>query len=65
MKIPVIALTDTNANPELVDYAIPANDDAVSSIEYIYGIVAKVINEAKSKRVIASKIEKVSHTNNA
>lgn len=51
LNIPVIALTDTNANPELVDYAIPANDDAISSINYIYSLVGKVILEAKTKRV--------------
>ena len=59
LNIPVIALTDTNANPELVDYAIPANDDAVTSIKYIYDIVGKTIAEAKSKRTaIASSTEK-------
>ncbi len=51
LRIPVIALTDTNVNPELVDYAIPANDDAVTSIEYIYTMVKETIIEAKAKRV--------------
>jgi small subunit ribosomal protein S2 len=51
LNIPVIALTDTNANPESVNYAIPANDDAVSAIKYIYDLVGKTIIEAKSKRV--------------
>jgi small subunit ribosomal protein S2 len=32
LKIPVVALIDTNANPDLVDYVIPANDDAMRSI---------------------------------
>jgi small subunit ribosomal protein S2 len=54
LKIPVIALSDTNANPELVDYAIPANDDAVSSIKYIYTLVGKTIEEAKAKRTVAT-----------
>lgn len=51
LNIPVIALADTNVNPELVNYAIPANDDAISSIQYIYDLVAKTITEAKAKRV--------------
>jgi small subunit ribosomal protein S2 len=51
LNIPVVALADTNANPELVNYVIPANDDAISSIQYIYGLVAQTITEAKSKRV--------------
>ncbi|MEX0597959.1 MAG: 30S ribosomal protein S2 [Candidatus Paceibacterota bacterium] len=51
LNIPVIALADTNVNPELVNYIIPANDDAVSSIQYIYGLVSKTITDAKTKRV--------------
>lgn len=35
MHIPVIALLDTNVDPTLVEYPIPANDDSLSSIEYI------------------------------
>lgn len=62
LNIPVIALSDTNTNPELVDYPIPANDDAVSSIKYIYTIVANTIIEAKAKRVVVSAEDKVSNT---
>lgn len=47
--IPTIALTDTNTDPTLVDYPIPANDDALSSLKYILGIVVKNLIEAKSK----------------
>ncbi len=50
MGIPVIGLTDTNTNPELVDYPIPANDDAVSSVKLIYGVITATIIEAKAKR---------------
>lgn len=35
LKIPVVALVDTNVNPQRVDYPIPANDDALSSIEIL------------------------------
>lgn len=35
--VKIIAIADTNVDPTLVDYAIPANDDAVSSIDYILG----------------------------
>ena len=48
MKVPVIAITDTNVNPELVQYAIPANDDAVKSIEVITNLIAETI---KANRV--------------
>jgi small subunit ribosomal protein S2 len=42
-KIPVIGIADTNVDPELADYVIPANDDAISSIKYILGKVKEVI----------------------
>jgi small subunit ribosomal protein S2 len=37
MGVPTVAITDTNADPALVDYPIPANDDAVGSLELIIG----------------------------
>lgn len=43
LGIPVIAMVDTNANPDLVDYCIPANDDALKSIQVITGAVADSI----------------------
>jgi small subunit ribosomal protein S2 len=41
--IPVIGIADTNANPTLVDYPIPANDDAIRSIDLIIGTLAKAL----------------------
>lgn len=46
-NIPVIAIVDTNANPELVDYMIPGNDDAVKSVKIITDEIARVITENK------------------
>ena len=54
-NIPVIAVCDTNVNVELIDYPIPANDDATKSIEMIARLVAEAVNEGKE---LASK-EKV------
>ncbi|MFH0805057.1 MAG: 30S ribosomal protein S2 [Patescibacteria group bacterium] len=48
-KIPVVAIADTNVNPELVTYPIPANDDATKSIRMITGIVAAAIAEGKQQ----------------
>jgi small subunit ribosomal protein S2 len=45
--IPVVAIVDTNANPDLVDYVIPGNDDAVKSIKIITEEIARVIAENK------------------
>ncbi len=47
LGIPVIAFADTNSNPEDVDYPIPANDDALSSLEYILANVAKTLTNKK------------------
>ena len=47
--IPVIAIVDSNCDPELVDYPIPANDDAAKSIQLLVSEIAKVIKEAKKK----------------
>ncbi len=42
-NIPIIALADTNADPNLVTYPIPANDDALSSIKIIFNKIADEI----------------------
>lgn len=43
--IPVVGITDTNADPDLVDYGIPANDDAVRSIDLLVGALAQAIQQ--------------------
>lgn len=45
LGIPVVAMIDTNCDPDLVDYPIPANDDAIRSIKLIVGKLADAINE--------------------
>ncbi len=54
MKVPIIALVDTNSNPEGVDYPIPCNDDATQAIELITSIVAEGIREKKAAAVSAA-----------
>jgi small subunit ribosomal protein S2 len=49
-KIPIIALTDTNVNPELAAYPIPSNDDAVKTIELMTRLVSEAVNEGKELR---------------
>lgn len=41
MKIPVIAISDTNIDPETIDFPIPGNDDAVKSVELILSYIVK------------------------
>lgn len=47
MNIPIVALTDTNTNPELVTYSIPANDDALPAVRYMVGRIKEAIVEGK------------------
>ena len=47
LGIPIIAITDTNTDPNLVDFPIPANDDAIKSIHLITTTVANAILEGK------------------
>ncbi len=47
LDIPVIALVDTNSNPDPVDYVIPGNDDAIRAADLIAGALADAIVEGK------------------
>ena len=47
MRIPVVAIADTNCNPDDIDYPIPANDDAIRAIKLICSKVADSIIEGK------------------
>jgi small subunit ribosomal protein S2 len=48
--IKVIAITDTNVDPSLIDYPIPANDDAITSVRYILEKVKQVILSSKPNK---------------
>jgi small subunit ribosomal protein S2 len=50
LNIPIIAIVDTNADPDLVDFPIPANDDAIRSIQLIAAAIADGITEGKAAR---------------
>jgi small subunit ribosomal protein S2 len=50
LNIPTFAIVDTNSNPNQVDYAIPANDDASTSIAYIIEIICGAIKDGLSDR---------------
>lgn len=49
LKIPVFAIVDTNCDPDEVDYLIPANDDAVKTIEVITKYMADAVIEGEAK----------------
>jgi small subunit ribosomal protein S2 len=47
LGVPVFGIIDTNSDPDLVDYVIPANDDAIRSVSLILAVIADAIVEAK------------------
>jgi len=49
LGIPIVALIDTNSNPDLVDYPIPGNDDATKSIKAVVNIITDTIIEGRKK----------------
>ncbi|MFA5149565.1 MAG: 30S ribosomal protein S2 [Candidatus Omnitrophota bacterium] len=49
LGIPIVALIDTNSNPDLVDYPIPGNDDATKSIKAVADIITDTIIEGRKK----------------
>ncbi len=49
LNIPIISITDSNANPDEIDYPIPGNDDAVKSLKYFLTKVEDAILNAQSK----------------
>ena len=53
MGIPVVAIVDTNCNPYDIDYAIPANDDAIRAIRLICSKIADAITEGKTGGAMA------------
>ena len=53
LNIPVFAMVDTNTDPTLVDFAIPANDDASKSIALIVGTMVNAIAEGLNERRVA------------
>ncbi len=47
LHIPIVAIVDTNCDPDEIDYVIPGNDDAIRAIKLISGVMANAIQEGK------------------
>ncbi|MBQ3165704.1 MAG: 30S ribosomal protein S2 [Clostridia bacterium] len=47
LNIPVVAITDTNCDPDLIDYVISANDDAIKAVKLITSVIADAVIEGK------------------
>ncbi|MDF7806085.1 30S ribosomal protein S2 [Pontiellaceae bacterium B12219] len=58
LNIPIVALVDTNADPDLVDYPIPGNDDSLRSIGLISDILGETIKAADAEHTAKAKAER-------
>jgi small subunit ribosomal protein S2 len=47
LGIPVVAITDTNADPDVIDFPIPGNDDAIRSVSLITGAISDAVEQAR------------------
>ena len=47
LHIPIVAIVDTNCDPDEIDYVIPGNDDAIRAIKLISSIMANAVLEGK------------------
>lgn len=54
LKIPVVALCDTNSNAQLVEYPIPANDDALPAVRYMINKIGEVFEDGQRNKLRAS-----------
>ncbi len=52
LNIPVFGVVDTNCDPDMVDYVIPGNDDAVRSVKLMVGVLTNAIAEVNGKEII-------------
>ena len=52
LNIPVFGIVDTNCDPDMVDYVIPANDDAIRAVKLITGVMANAIVEANGGEIV-------------
>ncbi len=50
LNIPIVALVDTNCNPQNIDYVIPSNDDAIRAIKLLVAKIAEAVLEGKAMR---------------
>lgn len=57
LNIPVIAVADTNVDPTGIDFVVPANDDAIKTIEYITKKIASAVEAGKSAKKTEPKKE--------
>jgi small subunit ribosomal protein S2 len=58
-KVPVIAMCDTNANPDVIDYPVPSNDDAIRAIQLMTGRIADAVLEGVAVGEVEQQFQQV------
>ncbi len=58
LKVPVVAMVDTNSNPDKVQFVIPSNDDAIKSIEIVLSVLASAIKEGYADQEVEKPVSK-------
>ena len=53
LNIPIVAITDTNCDPDLIDHVIPGNDDAIRAVKLIASVIADAVIEANQGEQVA------------
>ena len=59
LNIPIVAITDTNCDPDFIDYVIPGNDDAIRAVKLIASVIADAVIEANQGEQLEAKEEVV------
>jgi len=57
LEIPIVAIVDTNCDPELIDYPIPGNDDAIRAVKLITSKIADAVIEGNQGEQFAASEE--------
>ncbi len=65
LGIPVVAIVDTNCDPDEVDYVIPGNDDAIRAVKLIAGAMASAVIEGREGQMGAAAVEAEAETEEA
>jgi len=51
LSIPIVAIVDTNCNPEEIDYVIPGNDDAIRAVKLLSSVIADAVIEGRKSTI--------------
>ena len=64
LRIPIVAITDTNCDPDVIDHVIPGNDDAIRAVKLIASVIADAVIEAnQGEQMEAPVVEEVASEN--